>query len=110
MVRVLGAFVRKHPDGIRVLLIFAFTMLLLWNSYDIFFEAPRFEGEKLVKPAYVTVVHNGVLVHHHRSFKGPAAHRINAPYVAHGEDSLSLQDHGHPVRYRNIWIRRLKAE
>lgn len=79
-----------------------------WNSYDIFFEAPRFDGERLVKPAYITVVHNGVLVQNHRSYKGPAAHRINKPYVPHGEDSLSLQDHGHPVRYRNMWIRRLK--
>lgn len=81
-----------------------------WNSYDIFFEAPRFDGERLVKPAYVTVVHNGVLVQNHRPYKGPAAHRINKPYVPHGEDSLSLQDHGHPVRYRNIWIRRLKEQ
>jgi len=79
-----------------------------WNSYDIYFEAPRFEGEKLVKPAFVTVVHNGVLVHHHREILGPAAHRRNGIYKAHAaEEPLSLQDHGHPVRYRNIWIRRL---
>jgi len=79
-----------------------------WNSYDIFFEAPRFDGEKLVKPGYVSVVHNGVLVHHRREILGPAAHRRNAPYKAHAaEEPLSLQDHGHPVRYRNIWIRRL---
>ncbi|MBM3736595.1 MAG: DUF1080 domain-containing protein [Acidobacteria bacterium] len=80
-----------------------------WNSYDIFFEAPRFNGETLVKPGYITVVHNGVLVHHRREILGPAAHRRNAPYRAHErEEPLSLQDHGHPVRYRNIWIRRLK--
>ncbi|MBM3797482.1 MAG: DUF1080 domain-containing protein [Acidobacteria bacterium] len=79
-----------------------------WNSYDIYFTAPRFDGDKLVKPAYVTVVHNGVLVHHHQEILGPAAHRRNAPYKAHApEEPLSLQDHGHPVRYRNIWIRRL---
>lgn len=81
-----------------------------WNSYDIFFEAPKFEGDKLVKPAYVTVVHNGVLVHNHREILGPAAHRRNGVYKPHGEDSLSLQDHGHAVRYRNIWIRRLKPQ
>lgn len=78
-----------------------------WNLYDIFFEAPKFEGDKLVRPAYVTVVHNGVLVHHHREILGPAAHRRARGYEAHGEAPLSLQDHGHPVRYRNIWIRRL---
>jgi hypothetical protein len=81
-----------------------------WNSYDIYFEAPRFEGDKLVKPAYVTVVHNGVLVHHHREILGPAAHRRNGVYKAHGEEPLSLQDHGHAVRYRNIWIRRLASQ
>jgi hypothetical protein len=81
-----------------------------WNSYDIYFEAPKFEGDKLVKPAYVTVVHNGVLVHHHREILGPAAHRRNGVYKAHGEEPLSLQDHGHPVRYRNVWIRRLASQ
>lgn len=80
-----------------------------WNVYDIFFEAPRFEGTKLVKPAYVTVVHNGVLVHHHKEILGKAIHRRVATYEPHGpEEPLSLQDHGQPIRYRNIWIRRLK--
>ena len=82
-----------------------------WNAYDIFFEAPKFEGDKLVQPGYVTVMHNGVLVHHHREILGPAAHRRNGVYQPHAaEEPLSLQDHGHPTRYRNIWIRRLKAE
>jgi hypothetical protein len=79
-----------------------------WNVYDIFFEAPRFEGEKLVKPAYVTVVHNGMLVHHRQEIIGRAIHRRVATYATHGaEEPLSLQDHGRPVRFRNIWIRRL---
>ena len=81
-----------------------------WNVFDIFFEAPRFEGEKLVKPAYVTVVHNGIMVHHRQQVIGRAIHRRVATYAPHGpEESLSLQDHGQPVRYRNIWIRRLKG-
>jgi hypothetical protein len=80
-----------------------------WNIYDIFFDAPRFEGEKLVKPGYVTIVHNGVLVHHHQEILGAAVHRRVAKYTPHGpEEPLSLQDHGQTVRYRNIWIRRLK--
>lgn len=79
-----------------------------WNVFDIFFEAPRFEDGKLAKPAYMTVVHNGVLVHHHQEILGRAVFRRVATYAPHGpEEPLSLQDHGRPVRYRNIWIRRL---
>lgn len=81
-----------------------------WQVYDIFFEAPKFEGDKLVKPAFVTVVHNGILVHHHQEILGTAIHRRVATYRAHGaEEPLSLQDHDQPVRYRNIWIRRLQG-
>jgi hypothetical protein len=79
-----------------------------WNAYDIFFEAPRFEGGKVAKPAFVTVVFNGVLVHHHQEIIGPMAHRIVRPYEPHGpEEPLVLQDHDTKVRYRNIWARRL---
>jgi hypothetical protein len=81
-----------------------------WNVYDIYFEAPRFEGGKLVKPAYMTVVHNGVLVHHRQEVMGRAIHRRVASYAPHGpEEPFSLQDHGRPVRYRNVWIRPLKG-
>jgi len=81
-----------------------------WNVYDIFFEAPKFEGEKLTQPGYVTVVHNGILVHHRKEILGKAIHRRVASYSPHGpEEPLSLQDHGQIVRYRNIWIRRLKG-
>lgn len=82
-----------------------------WQSYDIFFVAPRFEGSKLVSPAYVTVVHNGVLIHHHQAIQGPTGHRIVASYdVPHGpQGPLMLQTHRNPVRYRNIWIRPLKG-
>jgi hypothetical protein len=81
-----------------------------WNVYDIFFEAPRFEGGKVVKPGYVTVVHNGILVHNHQEIIGRAIHRAVASYDVHGpEEALTLQDHDHPVRYRNIWARRIKG-
>jgi hypothetical protein len=80
-----------------------------WNVYDIMFEAPRFDKEKLVKPGYMTVVHNGILVHHHQEILGATVHRKVAVYAPHGEEEpLSLQDHGAPVRFRNIWIRRLR--
>jgi hypothetical protein len=81
-----------------------------WNYYDIVFEAPKFEGEKLVKNPYVTVFHNGVLLHHRQKMIGPMAHRIVAPFRAHGpEEPLMLQDHNEPVRYRNIWARKLRG-
>jgi Domain of Unknown Function (DUF1080) len=79
-----------------------------WQSYDIVFEAPKFDGGKLVKPAYATVFLNGVLLHNHKELMGPTVHRQLAQYAAQpAEDSLVLQDHQQPVRYRNIWIRRL---
>jgi hypothetical protein len=81
-----------------------------WNVYDIFFEAPKFDGDKVVKPAFVTVIHNGVLVHHRKEILGHVIHRRVATYKPHGpEEPLSLQDHNQVVRYRNIWIRRLKG-
>lgn len=79
-----------------------------WQSYDIIFTAPVFDGDKLVKPAAVTMLHNGVLVHQNRQIMGPIAHLRIAPYRPHEPElPLSLQGHGSPVRFRNIWIRRL---
>ena len=79
-----------------------------WQTYDIIFEAPRFEGAKVAKPAYVTVIHNGVVVQHHQEIIGQMAHRIVKPYEPHQpEEPLALQDHDTPVRYRNIWVRRI---
>jgi len=81
-----------------------------WQSYDIVFEAPRFEGDRLARPARVTVFHNGVLVHHAREFLGATGHRTVAVYGAHPDKlPLKLQDHGDPVRFRNIWVRPLQA-
>ena len=79
-----------------------------WQSYDIVFEAPRFEGTKLVKAAYMTVFLNGVLLHHRKELMGPTVHRALARYAPQPADGpLVLQDHQQPVRFRNIWIRRL---
>ena len=79
-----------------------------WNAYDIIFEAPRFDQQRLVKPAFVTVLYNGVLAHHHREIMGAMVYRKVATYTPHRpEEPLMLQDHHNPVRYRNIWIRKL---
>jgi hypothetical protein len=79
-----------------------------WQSYDIVFEAPRVDGDRLLKPAYLTVFLNGVLLHAHKEVMGPTVHRALAKYAPQpAEDVLMLQDHQQPVRYRNIWVRRL---
>ena len=80
-----------------------------WQSYDIVFEAARFEGSRLAQPAFLTVFLNGVLLHHRKELMGPTVHRALANYTPQpAEAALVLQDHQQPVRYRNIWIRRLR--
>jgi hypothetical protein len=80
-----------------------------WQYYDIVFEAPKFNGQTLMAPAYVTVFWNGVIVQHRRPLMGStSATRTQHAYTPHDPAlPLSLQDHSHPVRYRNIWIRKL---
>lgn len=79
-----------------------------WQTYDIIWECPRFDRDKLAKPAYLTLLHNGVLVHNHVELTGPTTHRAVAKYEPHPETGpLALQDHGDLVRYRNIWYRPL---
>src|SRR5262245_62306623 len=81
-----------------------------WQSYDIVFEGPRFEGAKLARPAYLTVFLNGVLLHHRKDVMGPTVHRALASYSPQpAADALMLQDHQQRVRYRNIWIRRIAS-
>jgi 3-keto-disaccharide hydrolase len=77
-----------------------------WQTYDIIWAAPRFSGVELVTPAYLTLLHNGVLVHSHAEVMGPTGHRNVYPYKAHAPAGpLELQDHGDLVRFRNIWYR-----
>ncbi len=78
-----------------------------WQSYDIIFTAPRFQADgTLESPAYNTMLHNGILVHDHAPLLGAMAFRALAKYTPHGPTGpLVLQDHGHPVRFRNIWAR-----
>ncbi len=79
-----------------------------WQTYDIFYSAPKFDAAgKLAAPAIVTVLYNGVLVQNHFEIQGPTAWIGHPAYEAHGCAPIRLQDHGHPVRYRNIWVRKL---
>lgn len=81
-----------------------------WQAYDILFTAPRFkEDGSLETPAQVTVLHNGVALHHARTLLGATVYRNVASYTEHGEKGpIALQDHGNPVSFRNIWVRELK--
>lgn len=80
-----------------------------WQTYDIIWLAPRFENGKLIRPAYVTVLQNGVLLHHHKMLIGPTCHRTVEPYKPHPSvGPLKLQDHGDLVRFRCIWYRPLR--
>jgi len=80
-----------------------------WQSYDIIFHRPCFGSNgTAIQPARVTVLHNGVLVQDHAALRGPTAWMQRKPYQPHPDKlPLALQDHGNPVRYRNIWIREL---
>ena len=80
-----------------------------WQSYDIIYHPPRFDAEgKVLKAATVTVLHNGVLVQDHAEILGPTGAKGKPELKAHPvKQSLELQDHHNPVRFRNIWIREL---
>ena len=80
-----------------------------WQAYDVAFRRPRFDPSgKLVEPSRVTVFHNGVLVQNNEEPFGPTSWLKWLPYADHGgKGPISLQDHDHPVRYRNIWLREL---
>ena len=89
-----------------------------WQSYDIIFESPRWDaGGTLNKRANVTVIHNGVVLHHKRDYFGSTDGVGGVPHKALGaygtphapQVFLELQDHNNPVRFRNIWIRALGA-
>jgi hypothetical protein len=80
-----------------------------WQSFDIAFRRPRFDAAgKLLEPARITLFHNGILVQNNEAPIGPTSWLKELPYTNQGDRApISLQDHDHPVRYRNIWARRL---
>ncbi len=83
-----------------------------WQSYDIIWRAPKFAADgKLVKPAYVTVLHNGVLVQDHQEVLGPTMHKQRTDYSAHADKlPIVFQNHGEEAHYRNIWVRELAPQ
>ena len=115
--QVLDSYKNKtYPDGQAAALYGQYPPLVnasrppgQWQTYDIIFHRPRFDASgKLVQPARMTALHNGVLVQDNAELTGPTAHHERPPYKSHADKlPLSLQDHGDPVRYRNIWVREL---
>lgn len=97
-----GAIYKQHPP-----LVNACRKPGEWQTYDIIFEAPRFDADgKLTRPAYVTVLQNGVLVQNHFEIQGASMWDVPPKYTAHAAKlPLSLQFHGNALRFRNIWIR-----
>ncbi len=78
-----------------------------WNVYDIIFKAPVFnEAGMKVADGYITVIHNGVVVQNHQRILGTTEYIGFPKNPAHGDGAIILQDHGNPVRFRNIWLRK----
>ncbi len=110
---------RTYPDGQAAAVYGQYAPLVnasrppgAWQSYDIVFRRPRFDAQgTLLQPARMTVFHNGILVQDNVTLSGPTAHQRRPAYAAHSDRlPIQLQDHGSPVRYRNIWIRELTSE
>ncbi|MFO0878994.1 MAG: DUF1080 domain-containing protein [Gemmataceae bacterium] len=93
--------------GVAIPVVNACKAPTVWQSYDIEFTAPRFEGKKRVAPARMTVYHNGVKIHDNVAIKVD-----NTTSGMGGDPSqpgpIMLQDHGDPVQYRNVWLLREK--
>lgn len=83
-----------------------------WQTYDVSFLRPIFdESGKCVRPARVTILHNGVVVQNNVEIQGLTAHKQKAKYNRHDDKlPISLQDHGNPIRFRNIWLRELPEQ
>jgi hypothetical protein len=106
---------KLYPDG-QAASVYAQTPPLVnatrkpgeWQSYDIVFTAPKWDGEKLVAPPRITMHHNGVLVHLNQEIFGETGHKVLPRHrrkVSAGP--IVLAGHHCPVRFRNIWVRRL---
>ena len=80
-----------------------------WNTYDIIWEAPEFDANSVVRPAFVTVILNNLLLQHRKQLLGKTDHKVAPEYIPHSDAApLMLQDHGDLVRFRNIWLRKIE--
>jgi len=106
---------KLYPDG-QAAAVYAQTPPLVnacrppgqWQTYDILFTAPRYDGEKLITPPRITMFHNGVLVHLNQEIYGETGHKVvprQRRKISAGP--LVLAGHNCPVRFRNIWVRKL---
>ena len=106
---------KLYPDG-QCAAVYAQTPPLVnvtrkpgdWQSFDIVFTAPRWDGESLAKPPRITMLHNGVLVHLNQEIFGETGHKViprQRRKVSSGP--IILAGHDCPVRFRNIWVRKL---
>jgi len=81
-----------------------------WQTYDIVFHQPIWDGETVKHPGTVTVLHNGVLTQDHWEFEGLSTHCQRKPLKPYAAKlPLRLQDHGNAMRFRNIWIREIPS-
>lgn len=107
---------RTYPDGIATALYGQHPPMVNatapqgeWQSYDITFTPPVSENGKVKTPAFVTIMHNGVITQNHQSYYGPSKYRTTEPYPENFPETgpLKLQYHGDPIEFRNIWLRPL---
>ena len=99
-----GSIYKDHPPLVNVM-----KTPMEWNVYDVIYTAPRFKPNGLIDaPARITVFHNGVVVQNNATINGLTLYMgLHNDPEAHGEDVISLQDHGCKTQFRNIWLRRL---
>ena len=99
-----GAIYKQHPP-----LVNACRKPGEWQTYDIIWKGPRFDADgKLVSPAFITLLHNGVVIQNHFELLGDTPYHRAPEYKPHPDKGpISLQYHGNPVRFRNIWVREL---
>ena len=106
---------KLYPDG-QCAAVYAQTPPLVnvtrkpgqWQSFDIMFTAPKWDGDALRSPPRITMLHNGVLVHLNQEIFGETGHKViprQRRKVSTGP--IILAGHDCPVRFRNIWARKL---
>ena len=81
-----------------------------WQTYDIIYHRPVFEGDRCVRPGTYTVLFNGVLIQDHWEVEGPTWYTRRTRQIKPPETgSIQFQDHGNPVHYRNVWVREIPS-